>query len=986
MSKPKLSVIIPVYNLGTYIDECLSSFNTEREDIEVLLLDDGSTDQATIEKLKSLESSGYNVIWQENAGVCAARNSLIRQAQADYILPVDPDNKISDEYITKGIQILDENPEVGVVFSDVRHFGEQVGDVRFDGFDPVKLLSVNYIDNCAVFRKTIWEKANGYDVDIPFLGYEDWDMWIEALDQGWKFHHIPELLFQYRNREGSLVKGARSAENHVVNYRYIIEKHPDLFQKNNREVLIHLGRQVAELIEKQSNFDGELRAALKDKDVHIDNLEKAIQQKDERIKNIDQAVHEKDNTIKTISLAISDKDVHIQNIDDQLKLYVKQLDHAMKSIGKLEKHIKDLESNILYRFLKEIKNLAIKFRSNSNLGSSKNLFKKIIVLTSKKSLQVARRFLAKITKHIYLALEETRVVIVEAGQTTFGLSSDPYMNWIEMHRPKEDDILRQRIDAGKFEHAPFFSIVMPVYNPPIEYFKKAIDSVMHQSYENWELILSDDCSSDPNVQQVIKSYQKKDPRIKAVFRKENGHISKASNSGLEIAEGDFIVLMDQDDLITADALYKVAKVIEDTPDTDLIYTDEDKIDEDGHHSYPHFKPDWSPENLLSRNYLGHLTVFRASIMKAIGGWRVGFEGSQDYDLVLRFTEETDRIKHIPEVLYHWRVHEQSAASNEEAKPYAYIAAQKALTEALQRRKMPGTVDFLDGFRGYSIRLDLAKPAQKVSIIIPTKDKADVLEVCLQSIFEKTTYSNYEVLVVDNNSEEKETFKLFDEYQQKHPENFKVERTEEPFNFSFLMNFGRKHVSGEYLVLLNNDTEVISTDWLEGFVEQAQRDEIGVVGCKLLYPNNTIQHAGVIMGLGGAAGHVFVGEHRDGPGYFNYINLLNNYSALTAACFMIRTEVFDKVNGFDERYQVEYNDVDFCLRVLEAGYRNLYVPHVELYHHESISRGHPHLTKASLERHKRELGLLRTQWENYIENDPHYNPNLSLGAHDFRMKH
>jgi len=965
MSKPRLSVIIPVYNLGTYLDECLSSFTPQREDIEVLLLDDGSTDQLTIDKLKELESAGYKVLWQENKGVCIARNNLISQASADYILPIDPDNKISDEYITRGIQILDEQPKAGVVFSDVLHFGENEEEVRHQGFDLIRLLSINYIDNCAVFRKEIWNQANGYDGNLPFLGYEDWDMWISAVDNGWEFIHIPEVLFEYRNRQNSLVKEARSGKNHAKNYAYIVSKYPNLFERYNKQIANYLGEQVADLLNQYGAFKASHKVIVHDKDVHIQNLEKNIEETEE---------------------ILVDKDRHISNQSDQLKLFAKQLDHAMNSLSKLQQRINQLEANMLFKFLKEFKNLASKLRSNSSGGKSKNLLRKIVVLASKKTWQVLRRFLAKITKHIYLALEETRVVIVEAGQTTFGLSADPYMNWLEQRRPKEDDIIQQRLAAGKFKQAPFFSIVMPVYNPPVAYFKEAIDSILHQSYENWELILSDDCSSDPEVKKVIESYQKRDPRIKAVFRTENGHISKASNSGLEVAEGDFIVLMDQDDLITADALYKVASVIEEYPDTDMVYTDEDKIDEDGHHSYPHFKPDWSPENLLSRNYLGHLTIFRTSIMKAIGGWRVGFEGSQDYDLVLRFTEQTNRIKHIPEVLYHWRVHEQSAASNEEAKPYAYIAAQKALTEALQRRNTPGTVDFLDGFRGYSIRLDIADPTKRVSIIIPTKDKADVLEVCLQSIFEKTTYTNYEVLVIDNNSEEKETFSLFDQYQKKYPETFRVKRTEEPFNFSFLMNLGRKNVSGEYLVLLNNDTEVIAEDWLEGLVEQAQREEMGVIGCKLLYPNNTIQHAGVIMGLGGAAGHVFVGEHRDGPGYFNYINLLNNYSALTAACFMIRTAVFDEVNGFDEKYQIEYNDVDFCLRVLEAGYRNVYVPHVELYHHESISRGHPHLTKASLERHKRELGQLRKQWENYVERDPHYNPNLTLGAHDFRMKH
>lgn len=964
MRKPKLSVIIPVYNLGEYINECLASFNTEREDIEVLLLNDGSTDSFTIEKLQNLEKDGFQVIWQENAGVEKSRNRLITAASADYILPVDPDNTISNEYIDKAIEILDQQPEVGVVFSDSHHFGEKEVDVRLKGFHLIQLLSTNYIDNCAVYRKAVWEQAGGYNEKLPHSGYEDWLLWIAAANNGWKFHHIPEILFHYRVRKNSLVEGARSPEHHAENYRFIIQQFPELFQKHHQDILVYAGKHISSLLAHVDKAKEDHAFQLNQKEVHIGNIERQVQE---------------------ITIAYTTSQAQLTESESVKKQLNSQLDHALKSVSKLQIRINHLEANPLFKVLKELKNLTSKFKSNSSMGQSKNFLRKIVVLVSKKTWQVVRRFLAKITKHVYLALEETRVVIVEAGQSTYGFSADPYMNWIEHNRPKEDTILEQRLLADKFKTNTLFSIVMPVYNPPIQFFKAAIDSILHQSYENWELILSDDCSTNPEVKKVIKSYQKRDPRIKAVFRTENGHISKASNSGLEIAEGDFIVLMDQDDLIREDALFKVAEVIENKPNTDLVYTDEDKVDEDGHHSIPHFKPDWSPENLLSRNYLGHLTVFRASIMKAIGGWRVGFEGSQDYDLVLRFTEQTNNIEHLPEVLYHWRVHQESAAATEDAKPYAYIAAQKALTEALQRRKTPGTVDFLDGFRGYSIRLNITDPTEKVSIIIPTKDKADVLKVCLDSIFEKTTYRHFEVLVVDNNSEEKATFELFDDFTKKHPNQFKVARTEKPFNFSFLMNFGRNQVNGSYLVLLNNDTEVIAEDWLEGFIEQSQRKEIGVVGCKLLYPNNTIQHAGVILGLGGAAGHVFVGDHREGPGYFNYINLLNNYSALTAACIMVRTEIFDEISGFDENYQVEYNDVDFCLRVLEAGYRNVYVPHVELYHHESISRGHPHLTKESYERHKRELSQLRNQWGKYVKNDPYYNPNLSLGAHDFRMK-
>ena len=365
--------------------------------------------------------------------------------------------------------------------------------------------------------------------------------------------------------------------------------------------------------------------------------------------------------------------------------------------------------------------------------------------------------------------------------------------------------------------------------------------------------------------------------------------------------------------------------------------------------------------------------------------RVGFEGSQDYDLVLRYTEKFTSIHHIPEVLYHWRIHRQSAAASETAKPYAYRAAQKALYEALSRRGWDPTIDFLDGFRGYKVRMELKKKDDLVSIIIPTKNKQDYLKKCVDSIVKLSTYRNFEIILIDNNSDDKKFFELVDEWKKQSQFKFKYIRDEESFNFARLMNVGRRAVEGEYIILLNNDTEIISQDWIEGFMEHVQRPQIGVAGCKLLFEDDTIQHAGVVVGLGGVAAHTFTKEDRDGPGYFNMVNLLNNYSALTAACIMVRTKVYDEVGGFSEEFVVEYNDVDFCLKVIEAGYRNLYIPHVELYHYESISRGHPLATSESYKRHVKEVNKFRKKWLKYVEHDPCYNTNLTLGSDNYAIK-
>jgi GT2 family glycosyltransferase len=660
-----------------------------------------------------------------------------------------------------------------------------------------------------------------------------------------------------------------------------------------------------------------------------------------------------------------------------------QLEKLIENNHVLQQRVNKYESSNYFKLKHKLKTIKQKLKSNS--GSKKSRFGKVYILFSSKARSVVRLLLSLVLKHLYLFFEPKKVYIIEASNYAMGLMGDTYSIWLARNQFLENQIIDAKNEVEDMEHKPLFSIVMPVYDPPIHFFKEAIESIQNQIYENWELCIADDKSPKKATREYLEEIASDDPRIKVTYREKNGHISATSNSAFEMATGDYTVLMDQDDLLSIDALYQVAKTINRKPETDLIYTDEDKIDENNHHSEPHFKPDWNPDNLLSRNYLGHLTIFRTSIMQKIGGWRLGFEGSQDYDLVLRFTELTQNIQHIPKVLYHWRIHSKSAAGGEDAKPYAYSAASKALTEALVRRGEEGSVGFLDGFRGYSIRYQIKTPDKKVSIVIPTKDKVDLLEICFDSIFEKTTYSNFEVVLVDNNSKTDAFFDFVKKWEQKEPNRFKCVHAEIPFNFSKLVNIGFKNSDGDYIVELNNDTEVISNDWLEGMIEQAQRPSIGVVGVKLLYPNETIQHAGVVIGMGGAAGHVLVGEHRDGPGHLNYINLLNNYSAVTAACFMVRREIYEQLNGFDEEFTVEYNDVDFCLRVKELGLNNLYVPHVELYHHESISRGHPHASKENYERHKVEVNMFKKKWKKYIDNDPCYSPNQSLGKSDFSIR-
>lgn len=552
-----------------------------------------------------------------------------------------------------------------------------------------------------------------------------------------------------------------------------------------------------------------------------------------------------------------------------------------------------------------------------------------------------------------------------------------YELWMKRHMPTEQDLRDFAVMVRVFACKPLISIIMPVYNPPIEFLREAIASVIAQVYPYWELCIADDASPNPQIREVLEEYAQADERIKVVFRSENGHISRSSNSALELATGEFIALLDHDDVLAPEALYEMVLMLNKHPEADMIYSDEDKIDEENRRKYPFFKPDWCPDSFLSRMYTCHLGFYRRSLITEIGGFRVGFEGSQDYDLVLRFTEKTNQIFHIPKILYHWRIHEQSASSGAAAKPYAYEAGQRAIAEAIERRGEPGRVFGVPKVPGhYTVRYDI-KIHDLVSIIIPTRDLGRLLNQCLESIFEKSTYPNYEVILIDNGSTEPYADKVITDWLNKEPQRLQCYTYGVPFNYSKLNNFGVSKANGNYLLFLNNDTEVITPDWIEAMVEQAQRPIVGAVGALLLYPDDTIQHAGVILGLGGVAGHEHSLLPATASGYFNRVISINNHSALTGACLMCRRDVFEAVGGFNEEdLAVAFNDVDLCLKIVTAGFRNVYLPHTVLYHYESKSRGKDN-TPEKQARFQREIDYMHKRWATFIENDPCYNPHFSL---------
>lgn len=570
----------------------------------------------------------------------------------------------------------------------------------------------------------------------------------------------------------------------------------------------------------------------------------------------------------------------------------------------------------------------------------------------------------------------------------FGLFKEHHFGYHDWIVPRlEPQVLKKEYSTTIYNYSfqPKFSIIMPVYNPAPKFLIEAIQSIQDQLYPDWELCISDDCSPNPEIKRILQEFVAKDDRIKVKFREKNGHISANTNTALSLATGDYLLFMDHDDLLTINCLFEFVKHLNTHKQDELIYSDEDKVDDDGIFSMPHFKPDYAPDNLLSRNYMGHVIVASKELVAKTGEFRLGFEGSQDHDFLLRATEQTKHIGHIPKVLYHWRIHKQSVANNTKAKPYAYIAAQKALDEALIRRGSPGHISFLPDTQGvYRVNYDI-KEQKKVSVIIPTKDQVQLLKCAIDSIISKTTYPDYEIIVLNNNSATEEFFKLMEEYKQKHSKIFTCVDANFPFNFAKLMNLGVSLAKGDFILFANNDIEVIDGNWMTQMVSFAQQKHTGAVGVKLLYKDDTIQHAGVVLGLGGAAGHVFVNMGRNDRGYFNYIKLLNNYSAVTAACMMCRKEIYNEVGGMDERLDVEYNDVDLNLKFIAAGYYNVYVPDVEIYHYESATRGHPFQSKESWAQHEKDYNLFRSKWLKYIENDPFYNPNLSITVTDFGLK-
>ena len=742
-------------------------------------------------------------------------------------------------------------------------------------------------------------------------------------------------------------------------------------------------KQIASLTQAVVDRDiqiSDLNKAAAERDGQIVNLNQVVAERDGQIVNLNQVVAERDGQVVNLNQVLAERDGQVVNLNQVLAERDGQVVNLNQVVAEREQQIAEFLRTSSWRLTAPLRMIKIVWRKLSQFilrggGFTKSTLKAFEIFKREGWQGVKQRLFA-----VHFSKNHP-AIIVENGQIVEG---NDYSEWVRRYDTLTDENrkrMNERID--KFEKMPLISVVMPTYNSNHEWLVEAIESVRMQIYPYWELCIADDASTNGTTRQILERYNKMDSRIKIVFREKNGHISASSNSSLKLAIGEFIALLDHDDLLAEDALFWVAHAVNESPDAQLLYSDEDKIDELGRRYDPYFKSDWNPDLFLSHNMISHLGVYRADLVRKIGGFREGYEGSQDYDLALRCIEQLvpQQIVHIPKVLYHWRSHPGSAAKAASVKTYAQSAGKRALNDHFARVGASAKAE-LTWWGMYRAHYDLQDPAPLVSLIIPTRNSLSLIQKCVQSILDKTTYENYEIIIVDNNSDDSETLNYFTGLVSDN--RIRVLRDERPFNYSALNNSAVLHAQGEYIGLINNDIEVITPQWLDEVISLASQTGVGAVGACLWYPNDTLQHGGCITGIFGLAGHI----HRHLPkgqlGYFGRAQLIQTISVVTAACMVIRKSIYQEVGGLDEiNLKVAFNDVDFCLRVREAGYRNIWTPYAELYHHESATRGIDDTPEKQM-RFRDEVCYMQKRWAETLFTDPAYNPNLTLEREDYSL--
>lgn len=812
----------------------------------------------------------------------------------------------------------------------MENFDFVVENVRYHIYDENKMVFFGWFKNDNPDNRTIKVYVNGEPVDI-------------------------KLQTQ---------RGIEIRQKYLLRNAGVTEEVQGEFELNHREIKI---------IEFYSVLNGKETCCLKLKGDKLSNLKEEVQGFVER------KIYE-DGKIKIIGWALASKPVNFELYAEGQKLDISVEPGFRRDVHAAFPEIGD-EVNPGYTITADLpkwKKLELiitdgKARTVVHINDSKkNEIKNPFVKTAR----WIKAYGIKVT---------CRRIIAELTGKGFSLDGDltkvSYDDWRKKYEITDEDIEAMR--QVSFDYNPKFSIVIPLYDTKISFLRELLDSFENQIYKNWELCLADGTGEGSPLETIVREYMDKDNRIKYEILADNKGISENTNAAIRMATGDFIVLADHDDVVPVHALFECAKALNKDKSIDVIYSDEDKLDMDGKKYFdPHFKSDFNIDLLCSMNYICHLFVVKKTIIDEVGMLRSEFDGAQDHDFILRCCEVAKNIKHIPKILYHWRCHMDSTAANPESKMYAFEAGKNAVTEHYKRIGVPAHAEHGQFYGIYKTVYEW-KETPLISIVIPTKDHIDDLQKCIDSIEEKSTYRNFEFVIVENNSTEQETFDYYKSIENR--DNVQVLYYKGDFNFSKINNFGVEHANGEYILLLNNDTEIINPDCLKEMLDYCMREDVGIVGARLYYPDDTIQHAGVVLGFGGMAGHTFIGCSRYDNGYFSRIICAQDYSAVTAACMMTKKSIYEEVGGLTEEFKVAFNDIDFCMKVREKGYLIVYNPAVELYHYESKSRGLED-TPEKVERFNSEVNRFLDRWDKELKaGDPYYNVNLSLNRSDFGLK-
>ena len=940
---PKISVCITHYNRPQMLQEAVQSIqNQTYGNIEMIVVDDGSTDEAVEKTLRALEAKGVRVIVQENKYLGAARNTGAKAATGEYILFMDDDNLAMPQEVATLVKVA-QRTQADVVTTAMRIFETSPekeqwifcplgGDVQSGFFSNV------FGDANALWKKSTFNTLGGFTEDYG-VGYEDWELFSKAVLKGYRLEICPEAGFYYRELPTLMSTKTPFYKNHYRALRPFTQAHLE------QQPMLTLAQGIF------------LEAAVQAKE--IQSAYKAAKQMEQKYQSADKAAKQMEQKHRVLQY-------ELQNVVQEYKTAMYTVNAVLSSTS--------------WRVTAPLRKLMILLRSARKL---------LVPGNYKTAFNIWR-------EHGFLGLRGM-VTTFCVGRHS-GNEQRNYSEWImryETLNPEKRKKIEERIQI--FEKPPLISVVMPVYNVEEKWLRLAVKSVQEQVYPYWELCIADDASPAPHIRPLLEQLMQEDARIKVIFREKNGHISESSNSALSLAKGEFVALMDHDDLLSPDALFRVAEAINQHPDVMMLYSDEDKIDTEGNRYSAYFKSDWNTDLFYAQNMFSHLGVYRRSLIEKVGGFRKGFEGSQDYDLALRCLEQIneEQIHHIPRVLYHWRSIPGSTSIALNEKSYAGTAAQKALYEHFARKYPKQNINLAPTFIPGSLRVvwPLPEKLPLVSLIIPTRNGLDILSLCIASILKKTRYVNYEILIVDNQSDDPKTLEYFDAIQQKEAR-IRVVKYDHPFNYSAINNFAVEQTKGDIIGLINNDIEAMNGAdeercWLTEMVSHVVRPEVGAVGAKLYYPNGTVQHGGVLTGLGGGAhhavaGHLFVGLTKNDAGYFARGIVTQQLSAVTAACMLMRREVFEEVGGLDvENLPVAFNDVDLCLKIRKAGYKIIWTPFAELIHHESISRGKED-TPEKKARALKEILFMRNKWGDFLLNDPFYNPNLNYIRGDFAL--